>query len=157
MSLADCIKYTMDQVLSIPYHLGLRPFRVFLTKIQYTGTRPGLGTRTRTDTELLVGDGYPMCNQVSARDIFNSGGLLSDKDFKLTIIDPYTTVDGISGGTAESIFMPQMDGYNTQIYFHLFGGGFPPGGQYFKKKYGVEDCNLVTDIYLEATGEIPGA
>jgi hypothetical protein len=156
MALPDNIKFALDNTLNIPYKLGLRPYRVFAVKIEYTGTRPGLGTRTRIDTEILIGDGYPICNQVSAHDVFSSGGLLNDKDFKLTVIDPYSK-NGIDGyGTSEDIWQPQPNNKNIQIYFHIFGGGFPAGGQYFKKKYSVEDCNLTSDIFLEATAEIPG-
>lgn len=153
--LTDDLKYALDTVLKIPYVLGLRPYRVFLTKIQYTGDRPGLGTRTRTDTELLIGDGYPIVRQVSAKDIWSSGGLLSDKDFKLILIDPYTSSIA-SGGTLSEIYNPQPDGYNTQVLFHIFGKSFPDSGQYFIKKYGKEDCNLVTEIFLEAFAGIPG-
>ena len=157
MALIDNLKYAIDTVLPIPYHLGLRPYQVFLTKIVFQGSRPGLGTRTRTDTEMLIGDGYPVVRQVSAHDIFASGGLLNDKDFKMVFVDPYNTGTH-SGGIDPSIWNPQMnvDGYSTQIYFHIYGKGFPVDGQYFKKKYGKEDCNLVTELYLEAVAEKPG-
>jgi hypothetical protein len=153
--LPDCLKQALDCVLSVPYTLGLRPYQVFVTKITYTGSRPGLGTRTRTDTELLVGDGYPPVEQVSAHDIFLSGGLLNDKDFKITIVAPYDT-GTVSGGTSRDIFDPPMSNNNTQIYFHIFGGHFPSTGQYFKRKYGIEDGNLTNYIFIEATAEIPG-
>jgi len=157
MALIDDIKYAMDTVLAIPYDLGLRPYRVFLTKIQYTGTRPGLGTRTRTDTEILIGDGYPIVRQVSAKDVFASGGLLNDKDFKMVLIDPYNTGTYFGGSDDTLLWNPPVDGYNSQIYFHIYGKGFPTDGQYFKKKYAKEDCNLVTELYLEAVAERPGA
>jgi len=155
MALTDCLKQALDCTLSIPATLGLRAYRVFVTKVTYTGTRPGLGTRTRTDTELLVGDGYPPVSQVSAKDIFLSGGLLNDKDFKITIVSPYDTGTA-TGGTSRDVFDPAMSDLNTQIYFHLYGGNFPSTGQYFKRKYSIEDGNLTNYIFIEATGEIPG-
>lgn len=155
-ALIECLKYTLDQVLDIPAQLGLRPFRVFAVNISSSGSRPGLGTRTRVDTEILVGDGYPMVEQVSAKDVFSSGGLLNDKDLKLTIITSYNT-GTVTGGTPREVYDPTpLAGNNTQIYFHLFGAGLPSDGQYFKKIWGKEDLRTTTVLYLRATGEKPG-
>ena len=157
MALPDCLKIILDNTLNIPAILGLRAYRIYVTKITHSGTRPGLGTRVRTDTELLVGDGYIPCEQVNAHDIFLSGGLLSDKDFKLTVVSPYTAADGTTKGTNKSVYNPPMSDSNAQIYFHIFGGSFPSDGQYFKLKWTQEDGNLLNYLYIEATAEKPGS
>jgi len=150
--LPTCLRAAMECVLSIPATLNMRRYRVFVTKIEYDGLRPGLGARTRTDTELLVKDGYIPVQDLFDKDVFLSGGLLNEKTLRLTVVPPYT-IDEVTYGVSRDIYDPDVtDDTNTQIYFHLFSDEYPNGRYYKRKK--VLDEKLVTYIYIEATGEV---
>lgn len=156
MSTADCIKKALDCALAVPALLGLRPYRVWSVITNWTGSRPGIGTKVQTETELLIGGQAPPCKIVSISDIVLSNGLLIDKDLKLTLLDEYTTLDGY-GGTPSSLVNPPVntDGYSTQLYFKVTGGEHPTTGQYYKRIKNLDDCNLTKVIYLRATAEKP--
>lgn len=155
--ISNSLRFALTKCYSIGSLLGLRPYEVYLVIVKSTGIRPGLGTRTRVDTRLYI-DGYknPPFYQVSSKDVFLSSGQLTDQDFKLILTYPYT-YGSSTGGLDPSVFNPVMDGYNTQLYFKVIGPGLPSTGQYFKRKYSQEDNNLSYNIFLEATGEIPGS
>lgn len=155
---ADCIKKALNCALAVPGLLGLRPYQVFAVHVTWSGERPGIGTKTITETELLIGGQKPICKQVSASDIFLSNGLLIDKDLKLKLIDEYQTDDMTSpGGIANSLINPPEDpnGYSLQLYFKVIGGEHPTTGQYYKRIRSEDDCNLTKTIWLRATAEKP--
>lgn len=156
MSVADCIKKSLECALAAPGLLGLRAYQIYVVRSTWTGSRPGLGTKSIVETELLIGGQKPPCKQVSSNDIFLSAGLLTDKDLKLTLIDEYTTLDGY-GGTPKSLINPSEneDGYTTQLYFKVLGGEHPTTGQYYKRIKSEDDCNITSVIYLRATAEKP--
>lgn len=163
MDISNALKKVLDKCYSVGAKLGLRPFELYLVTITNTGSRPGVGgSRLRTDQRILIGDGYtvqdgyinPLFLQVTSSDVFFSGGLLTDSDYKLVLVPVYTTLTG-SKGIAESIFNTSVNDNNTQLYLRAFGPDFPSTGQYFKRKYSTS-TKLTYTSFWSASGEIPG-
>lgn len=153
MTLSDNLKSILDRVRSIPARLDLRPYTVTVRLRSWSGTRPGLGTKTDTDTELLV-DGYaPHVRQLSQRDVIASGGLYSTQDFEVTLT-PSFTVGDVSGGVAVSSFEPSTTSHPQEIFFKLTGPGIPENGAWFKKVGQNISESVTLRITLKKTAEV---
>ncbi len=153
MSLADNLKLALDKVRGIPGKLGLRPYTVTVRLRSWSGSRAGLGTKTDTDTALLV-DGYaPHVRQLGQRDVIASGGLYSTQDFEVTLT-PDFTVGSVSGGIAAATFDPSSGATPQEVFFLLTGPGIPENGAWFKKVGQNISGTLTTRITLKKTAEV---
>jgi hypothetical protein len=167
VDISDALKYSLDVCYEQPARLGLHPYSITAIVITNTGgSRPGVGgTRVRTDTRILLFDGYengsskdgylnPKFEQVTGQDVFLSGNVLTDKDYKVgPLVYPYS-YDSINQGTDFRVSNPVYSSDNTQLYFYVVGPAFP-NGQYFKRFSSKEDSALAYTLFIRLTNEIP--
>lgn len=162
----NALRYAADKSYELPdRYLGLHRDSISLVTITNTGVDvfgEG-GSKTRTDQRVTVGDGYvstlsfdgyinPQLEQVSAKDIFLSGGLLTDKDYKLGPIVHAYTYCGTSGGMNYALFNPDYEDSNDiQLYFYVVNDSFP-NGTYMKRIWSVEDGGISFKVYIRNIG-----
>jgi len=173
--LTETWRSLVDKQIAKPSLYGLNPYQVSIVTITNTGVDifGNGGTRSRTDFRLTIGpdgysadlngpnqDGYvnPHVEQVSSKDIFLSGGLLTDKDYKIgPITYPYDTYEtGASAGLNWLFTNPAIQpNQNLQLFFKITGPAFP-NGAYFRRKWSLDDNNIVYWLFVENSAEIPG-
>lgn len=125
MTIASDVLGILDQARGLVDDLGLRPYRVYLRTIAWSGARSGLGTATTTTTELTVqGTKRPKVKQLSAKDVIASGGAFEDTVFE---IGPFTPPFA-GGGTATTSLNPAMGSTPTEVYYIVVGPGTPTNG-----------------------------
>lgn len=154
--LATAILPALDGIRGIPGILGLNPFTVTIRVRTWTGVRVGLGTKTDTDTVLTVGCAcanglQPVrVKQLSAKDVVASGGLYTDKDYKVGPLTPTY----VTGGVADSTINPPMNANPTEVLFKMTGPGLPAAGQWFQR-IRDEETALHKYVFLRAIATIP--
>jgi hypothetical protein len=114
---------------------GLRRFDVVMRVVTWSGQTAGEGTRTATDTPLLIQGKRPGVRRVKQEDVIASGGSYEDLDMR---IGPFTpTFSGASGpitsgGLEPVAFNPAKDANTREIYYKITGPGLESGA-WFKK------------------------
>lgn len=172
LDVSNAIKYAADAAYSVPASMGLHSQQIYLVTITTSGVDVfgESGTRARTDIRLTLSgagiqtqaDGYlnPAVEQVTNGEVFLSGGLLSDKDFRIgPIVFPYT-FNSYSGGTDSKLLDPAVvAGNNVQFFFRIIGTSFHNNlnGVYLKHKWSRKDSALSYYYYASNTAEFPGA
>ena len=127
-----------DQVRGLPGLLGLRLFTVsILVRTWSGGSRPGMPGFTKTDVITGVKQDlglFPVKFRVlTAREVFASGGLYSDRDAEVGPITP-PFVGSLKDNDAIAIFDPPVGTLPTEVYFNVTGPPFPaPAGAWFTK------------------------
>jgi hypothetical protein len=151
MTVLDTLRYATDLSLSIPTAaLGLRLFTVELITNQWSGERPGLGTKTQTTVTLTNANNVPVhVRQVSQNDVVVSGGVLRDQDYAVgPLVQPYSSP--ATGGMDSNVFSPDTSGNPIEVFFRVQGPGMPTGGTIFQKIYQVSDHSICYRLYLRA-------
>ena len=125
----------------LPNMFGLRQFDLSLTLVSWSGTRPGLGTKTLTTYPITVnqaqaGNDRPKVEQVSTRDIIASGGLYSQGDYRIGPLTPsYLGPDGYTVlGTLPNHIEQAVQSNPQEIFINMQGPGMsdPVAGDWFK-------------------------
>lgn len=124
MSFRTDILEAVEDVRSVPGELDIRQYRVFVSVQTWSGARPGLGTATTTETELLVSGHPPRVKPMTTKDVVASGGLYTASDLK---VGPFTPPNA-KGGTDPSIYNPNTSNSPTAITFRVSGPGLPSAG-----------------------------
>lgn len=168
VDISDALKYSEDICYCQPARLGLHKYSITAVVITNAGgVRPGVGgTRVKKSIRITLFDGYesgssidgylnPKFEQVSVKDVFLSGGILTDKDYKIgPLVYPYV-YGSIVGGTDYSVSNPVYNAANnTQLYFYVVGPAYP-NGQYFERIQSIEDSALSYLLFIRATSQIP--
>lgn len=139
--LRDNLLPVFDKVArGIPNKLGLRQYDVSLRTISWSGSRPGVGTKTITDVHFSVNQGKagndrPKVTLVSTREIVASGGRYTEGDFRIGPMTPqYTDSQGRTFGTTPDDFQLAIKNSPTEIFFNLKGPGMSDqvGGDWFE-------------------------
>ena len=110
--------------------VGLYSYDILMRVVAYTGERPGMGTKTVTDTPLTL-DGVHRIdvNRISSRDILASGGKYAEGDFRVGPLTP----EYQGGGRAPSYFNPPPPASGAQeVFYRLTGPGFESGAWFTK-------------------------
>lgn len=153
-ALSEALKASLDKVRAIPGILGLRPYTVYIRVRIWSGERPGLGTKTDTDTDLTVNDGYaPRVRQLTEKDVVASGGLYSDQDFEILLTPAFVSSCGI-GGYLVSAFDPSTSSNPTEVFFNIKGPGLPATGGWYKKISQDVSSALTNTFIIRKTAEI---
>jgi len=114
---------------------GFRRFDVVMRVVTWSGQSVGEGTKTVTDTPLLVQDQRVKVRRIKQEDVVASGGTWEDVDYR---IGPFTpTFSGAigpitSGGLEPAAFNPLPDVSAKEIYYKITGQGMEDGA-WFKK------------------------
>lgn len=124
MSLKDDLLPVVDALKAIPGELGFRPFQVWVRTTTYAGPRVGVGARSVTETQLLVGGQNPKVREVKSKDVVAGTPELMDATFDIGPLTP----EFAGGGVAESTVNPEKTGTPTTILFRLVGPGLPDDG-----------------------------
>lgn len=114
---------------------GFRRFDVVMRVIEWSGQRVGEGTKTVTDTPLLVQDQRVKVRRIEQKDIIASGGELEDIDYRIGPFTPaYANQLGLfpSGGIEPVTFNPLADATSREIYYKITGQGMENGGWFTK-------------------------
>lgn len=80
-----------DRLRSVGDRLSVREHELELVILEWSGERPGLGTKTEKRTELLI-DGYykPYIRELYAKEVIASNGLYNNADIEVKFTQPYT-------------------------------------------------------------------
>ena len=151
MSLRDDLLPVLDEVRAIPGELGLRPFEVWMRVTTWDGGRVGVGTKTTTDTQFLVGGQNPKCHVLTSKDVVASGGLYSEADVRVGPLTPQFP----GGGSDTTAFDPPVTGAATQVAFRILGPGITAGGDWYRKIGQNDVAPLRYEIILRKTGQVP--
>ena len=153
----------LDAIRAIGGMLGLRVFTIKVRKRVWSGARPGLGTKTDTDTVLTVqgADGklYPVrVSRLNRRDAIASGNKFVAGDLKVGPMTPaYAAALGLSSaGFDDGTFDPAVTASPTELIWMLTtndGGthGVSSGGSVCEK-IGEEATALHYIVFLRSTG-----
>ena len=113
------LRRVMDRLLSIPGRLGLRHYKVEVLTRTWTGDRPGLGSATDTVLLLALEDGYaPNLEQLSQKDIINSGNLYQNKDLNIVHPKDYD-FESVMGGFSRTDIDPATDNTTRQTWYKI--------------------------------------
>lgn len=170
---SQALRYSFDFISGYQSVLGLAPYKVYLTKIvnDHIAFNDPDGTAVRTDTRILVADGYrkyagtsdgylnPPIKQLDASQLIISGGALTNNELILgPLVLPYTQF-GVSLGTDPQIFQTFSNANNnTQLWIWIQGPGLnAANGNYFAIKEVLLDpmVNISYTVKLEATSNVP--
>ena len=155
-SFRDSLLPMVDVLRGIPVLFGHRLYSVSIVVRTWTGSRPGLGANTDTNTGLKIdlGIGQVKVTQVSESQVVASGGLYEAQDFNVgPITPPYTgsTLDN----DAISVFDPVINANPAEVFFKITGPGMAPTGSYFRKV--TQDVSKLYrySFVVRRTAEVP--
>lgn len=129
MSFRTDILEAIEDIRSVPGDLDIRQHRVFVVVRAWDGPRVGVGLSTTTETELLVSGYPPKVREMSLKDVVASGGLYVAGDIEVGPITP----NHAKGGTAPSVYNPDVGSTPSEVYFRVEGPGLPTGGAHFSR------------------------
>jgi hypothetical protein len=147
MSFASNLLPLLDRARSIGAQLGLRQSDVLVRVIQWSGDVPGEGTKTVTDTPLLVNGRRPKVAQVSNRDAMLSAGAYTNQDMRIGPLTPPFPGGGVAYGTLD----PPVT-LGTEVHFRITGPGVPAGGLWYKRVGSEADSALHVYLIVRTTG-----
>jgi len=153
----------LDALRAIGGKLGLRVFSVTVRQRVWTGSRPGVGTKSDTDILLVnqAADGtlQPVrVRQVSRREAIASGGKYTDRDLRIgPLTPPYAAVLQMgAGGFDDTVLDPADTTSATEMLWIVTSTsgtyGIPSGG-IVCKKIGEEATSLHYYVIVRATGQ----
>ena len=158
---AQSIIPALDSIRGIAGRMGLRPYTVTITVTSWSGSRVGQGTKTSSSLTLTNTMGPPAepvrVRQVSRKDIIASGGLYTEREFKIGPMTPaYAAyINQFAGGNTDTQLDPAATNVATEVIWTvtgpcLPGNGGAPGGLF--SKVGEEATSLHYLLYLRQTG-----
>jgi hypothetical protein len=149
----------LDEIRGIAGELGLRPYTVTVQLLTYSGLRVGLGTKTAGPVLTLqnISSGpFPQpvrVRQLTRKEIVASGGLYTDRDFKVGPMTPAygAYVNQFAGGNTDAQLDPEATIYPTEVIWAMTGPGLPAGGATCAK-IGEEATALHYFLFLRQSG-----
>jgi hypothetical protein len=168
MPLVPPILPVLDTVRSVGGILGMRSFKVFVTRRVWTDGRPGkLGSSYRDTTVQLTntdpfGNRQPaMVRQISRQEAIASSGQYTNRDIKVGPITPSfaRTAFGAAGGFDDNSLDPQPSAATVQMIWWMTSAttassGLPVSG-IVCDKLGEEATSMHYYAVLRATGRQP--
>lgn len=142
----------LDDIRGIADELGLRPFTVTVRVRTWSGSRPGVGTKTDVDTVLTVAGGtqHPKVKQISAHDVVASGGLYTTADWRIGPMTPPFVGGGVTYGTID----PATTTTAREVGYKIEGGMFPSGGAWFERISDENDSALHSFVVVRKSGRV---
>ena len=110
----------IEDIRAIPGEFGLRVFEVYVRLVTSDGARVGIGARTVTETQLLVGGQNPKVKQMRGKDVVAGKSELEANTFEIGPLTP--------GFTTPEVLNPEGDGRPKEVYFVIKGPGLPTTG-----------------------------
>ena len=135
MTLRDACLPIFEGARALLADVGLRRFDVMMRVVEWSGTDIGEGTKTVTDTPLLVQGNRPGVCHVSQKDIIASGGVWEEHDMQIGPFTPrFSGASGpiTSGGLEPPDFNPPADGTSREVYYKITGPGLENGAWFTK-------------------------
>jgi len=129
MSLRDDLLADIDDIRGIPGDLGTHRFQVWVRVTTSSGSRPGKGADTVTETRLLVGGQDPHVREVQSKDAVGGAPDLAGLTVEVGPLTP--------GATSIDTINPPRSGDTAATTLYLLRGpGLPAEGALFQR---VED------------------
>jgi hypothetical protein len=148
----------LDTIRGIAGELGLRPYTVTVQLLTYDGPRPGTGTKVAGPVLTLFHTTGPNAQpvrvrQLSRKEIVASGGLYTDRDFKVGPMTPaYSAlINQFAGGVTDAQLDAEATVYPTEVIWAMSGPGLPAAGATFQK-IGEEATSLHYFVFLRQVG-----
>ncbi len=152
MSFRTNLLKRVDQIRGqVPGKLDLRPYSVIVRVRTWTGARPGLGTKTDVDTQILNAGFNPKVEEVSSRDIIASGNVYQMGDYKISPITP----DYGSGGTPGTSLDPSVTTTALEVFYKISGPRLPSSGAWFKRVSSSDLTNFHIEVVVRSTAVTP--
>lgn len=162
MSLRDDLLPIFDQIArGIPNELGLRRYDLFIRTIEWSGERPGLGTKTVTDTPITVNQGIsgldrPKVVQLKSSEVIASAGRYQDGDWKIGPLTPlYQDSDGNIFGSLPSDIIIQLQSNPTEIFINMKNPDVDTDGVWCKIINTNFSRNFGYTFIIRQTAEVP--
>jgi hypothetical protein len=160
--LRDKLLPVFDKVArGIPNKLGLRQFDISLRIVSWSGTRPGLGTKTVTDYPVTVnqntaGNNRPKVKSISSHEIIASGGLYSQDDYRIGPLTPQYVSGGITYGTLPSDVEIAIQAHPAEVFFNMQGPGMTAiSGDWFSLIDADFSKNFGYTLVIRKTAQVP--
>lgn len=144
MALVENTRPIFESARVLLADLGFRQHDVVMRVVTWSGQSVGEGTKTVTDTPLLIQGRRVKVRLIKQEDIIASGGLYEDGDYKIGPFTPTYSVPGAefpTGGIDVSGFNPAEDGSRRAVYYKITGPGMEQGA-WFEKIGQVVDTNF---------------
>ncbi len=135
MTLRDSCLPVFENARVLLADLGLRRFDIVMRVVEWSGQTVGEGTKTTTDTPLLIQGKRPGCRRVSQKDVVASGGTYEDLDMRIGPFTPsFVNAPGVPslGGMEPAAFNPPADTTSREVYYKLTGPGMEEGAWFGK-------------------------
>lgn len=127
MSFRDSILPAVQAIRNIAVDMGIRRFQVWTRVVTWSGSRPGVGTKTEVDTYL----GRVKVRDVKSKDVVAGMSELADAVYEL---GPFTPEHGAIVNTPDTkapspdMLAPPQTGATSESYYLLKGPGLPDDG-----------------------------
>lgn len=139
----------LDKLRGLPGQLGFRQYKVWVRTTEWSGSRPGQGTKTVTDTRLLVGNGQdPKVEEVRRNDVVAGIKELVNAQYDIGPLTPKFA----GGGVSEDTINPQKTDAVTETLYVLKGPGMPPEGLLCERIADHVDRSLRIVIRVQSIG-----
>lgn len=148
MALKDDLLPLIDTLRAIPGDLGFRPYQVWVRTEVSGGPRVGLGTKTVTETRLLVGGQDPKVRAIGRKDVVAGTPEFTTGEYEIGPLTP----EFAGGGVAESVINPEKTSQPTTVLFLLKGPGLPEEGLLCQRISDAVDRPLRTVIRVRSIG-----
>jgi hypothetical protein len=148
MSLKDDLLPLIDSLRAIPGELGFRPYEVYVRTTTWSGSRVGQGTRTVSETRLLVGGQNPKVREVRSKDIVAGTSEFVNATWEIGPLTP----EFAGGGVSNSTVNPEKTSTPTTFHFILKGPGLPTDGLVCQRTEDDVDRPLRTVIRVRSAG-----
>lgn len=126
MSLRDDLLPDVDDIRAIPGEMGLHRFAVYVRRTEWSGTRVGHGTKSVTETRLLVGGQNPHVREVGRgkEDVVAGTPELASVTYEIGPLTP----EFAGGGTDPDVINPEKSALPGTTLYRLTGPGLPTNG-----------------------------
>lgn len=129
MALREELLPVVDTARAIAGELGFRRYKVWVRTTTFSGARAGLGTKTVSDTRLLVGGQDPKVREVTSKDVVAGTPEFHSIEFEIGPLTPSFP----GGGTSQETIAPEKTDQPTTVLYLIKGPGLPTEGLLCKK------------------------
>lgn len=149
MSFVSDLLGDIDSIRAIPGELGLRPYTVVVRVRTWSGGVVGRGTKSDTDTQLLVGRQSPKCRRVAFKETVAAGGKYQEGDYRIGPMTPDFAGGGVSFAT-----MAPPTATGAEVYYRVLGPDTPTTGTWCTVVGEEADHALHRYLVVRPTGAV---
>lgn len=148
MSFKDDLLPLVDSLRGIAGELGFRPYEVYVRLTTSAGPRSGIGSRTLSETRLLVGGQNPKVREIRSKDIVAGTPEFNNSVWEIGPLTPEFSGGGVSNDTIN----PEKTDTPTTVLYVIKGPGLPSTGLLCQRTEDDVDRPLRLVIRVRSSG-----